>query len=314
MRIETTGHIGNGLYVTGSAGVPVYLLDGPAPVLFDAGMTVLAQCYVDDIRAVLGARSPTRLFLTHAHFDHVGAAGYFKKVWPDLQVVASAPGRDILSRPGAIALIRTLNAESAQMAKMEGLAPLNEQPFESVDIDCVVEAEQCFELGPGLAVQALHCPGHTRDFMCYWIESKKILIASEAVGCDDGTGYIQPEFLVDYDTYMDNLTHLARLDADILCPGHKMVVTGEDARDHLRRSADSARRFLAMVEVFLLEAGGDIDAATAKVKAVEWDPRPWPKQPEHAYLLNTRQRVLKTWERMQVLQERAPDRKCARQP
>ncbi|KJS30866.1 MAG: hypothetical protein VR64_13995 [Desulfatitalea sp. BRH_c12] len=308
MQIQTTGHIANGLYVTGSAGVPVYLLDGPSPVLFDAGMTVLAQCYVNDIRAVLGTRSPAYLFLTHAHFDHVGAAGFFKNVWPDMQVVASAPGRDILSRPGAIALIRTLNAESVQMAKDEGLTPLNDAPFESVAIDDVADQGSCFELGAGTVIQALHCPGHTRDFMCYWIASKKILIASEAVGCDDGTGYIQPEFLVDYDCYMANLTQLARLDADILCPGHKMVVTGDDARDHMRRSADYAHRFLAMVETFLTEADGDIDAATAKVKASEWDPRPWPKQPEHAYLLNTRQRVLKTWNRMQFLQENAPGR------
>lgn len=31
--------------------------------------------------------------------------------------------------------------------------------------------------------------------------------------------------------------------------------------------------------------------AVKRVKEIEWDPRPYPKQPEEAYLLNTRARV-----------------------
>ena len=102
MQFDTVGQVAQDFYVTGTPGVPVYLLDAPQPVLFDAGMTVYAHRYVNDIRMVLGERAPAYLFLTHAHFDHIGAAGYFKKVWPDLQIVASARSREILSRPNAV--------------------------------------------------------------------------------------------------------------------------------------------------------------------------------------------------------------------
>ena len=53
-----------------------------------------------------------------------------------------------------------------------------------------------------------------------------------------------------------------------------------------------------MVEKFLIQEKGDIGRTVTRVKAVEWDERPLPKQPEHAYVLNTRQRVEKIWERM----------------
>ena len=300
MQFNTVGQVARDFYVTGTPGVPVYLLDGPRPALFDAGMTVYAHSYVNDIRSILGDRQPAYLFLTHAHFDHIGAAGYFKRVWPALQIVASARSREIVMRPNAIKLITALNADAITLAHQQGDGPFYEAPFEPFEIDHTAEPDQIFELGPGMEVQAIYSPGHTRDFMCYWVDALRILVASEAVGCDDGQGYIQPEFLVDYDGYLDSMERLARLEPEVLCPGHQMVVTGEDARNHVRRSREGVRRFRDMVEAFLLEEKGDIEAVAARVKAGEWDPRPWPKQPEQAYMLNTRQRVSHLWGRMQA--------------
>jgi hypothetical protein len=54
-----------------------------------------------------------------------------------------------------------------------------------------------------------------------------------------------------------------------------------------------------MVEETLRKEKGDIEKAVAHVKALEWDSRPWPKQPEPAYILNTQARVSRVWEKMQ---------------
>ena len=167
MIIQETGEICNGFYVIGSAGVPVYLLDGPVPVLFDAGLTAGSFLYEAGIRQVLGERVPEYLFLTHSHFDHVGSASHFKEVWPDLKVVGSVRCSEVLQKPKAVKLIRDLNFEGAKLIKDAGLEPINEKGFESFGLNILVQSDQTIELAPGLSVKALNTPGHTWDFMSY---------------------------------------------------------------------------------------------------------------------------------------------------
>jgi glyoxylase-like metal-dependent hydrolase (beta-lactamase superfamily II) len=291
MKFTQTGKVKDDLYVVGSEAVPVYLLDGPVPVLFDAGFTALGPAYEADIRKVLGDRSPAYLFLTHSHFDHLGAASYLKALYPAMKLAGSERTHEILQRDNAVQLIRSLNEEARDSLGSFNQGLVSEDPFEPFHLDIRLKGGETIDLGAGRHVEVMNTPGHTWDFMSYWVPDKRILIASEAAGCDDGGGYIFTEFLVDYDAFVSSLTALSRFDADILCQGHRIVFTGPDARDHMRRSLEQAPRFLAMVEGFLADEQGDVDRTVARVKAVEWDPKPWPKQTETAYDINTRIRV-----------------------
>ena len=298
MRIASSGKITDHFYVLGDPGVPVYLMDGASPALFDAGFTALAHHYEKHIREIMGNRAPAYLFLTHAHFDHVGSVSYFKKLWPEMKIAGSRRVQETLTRPHALQLIRRLTQETAVAMRSWGRASLYEAPFEAFNLDLILAPGQVVELGPNRTVKAMPTPGHTWDFMSYWLPEEKILIASEAVGCDDGYGYIMTEFLVDYDTYIGSIQELSKLDIQILCPGHRAVFTGSDAKNFMRRSLEQAAAYVDMVERFLKEERGDIERAVARVKAVEWDPKSAPKQPELAYVLNTRARVTHIRERM----------------
>lgn len=298
MIIQKTGKIGDDLYVIGSAAIPVYLLDGPVPVLFDAGLTAGAFVYEAGIKEILGERDPEFLFLTHSHFDHVGSVSHFKEVWPDLKIVGSVRCSEILLKPKAVQLMRDLNFEGTKNIKKMGLVPVNEKGFEPFGLDILVQPDQTIEPSPGLSVVALNTPGHTWDFISYWIPEKKILIASEAVATYENKGYLQPEFLVDFDAYIDSLNRLKNLGATTLCAGHYAAFTDEEAVVHIRSSIKAANDYMSMTEVFLTLEKGNIEQAVLRVKAEEWDNRPWPKQPESAYLLNTWQRVNTIWNRM----------------
>jgi len=285
------GEVVPGFHTLGSWHTPSYLLDAPRPALFDGGMSYLADLYVEDARRVLGDREPEWLFLTHAHFDHCGAAHALGQAFPGVRVAASAYAADILGRPRALERIRALNEDARGLAPLVGARRTSPAPFHPFTVDRLLADGDELDLGNGLTVQVIATPGHTRDFLSYYIPERRILVASEAVGCEDVSGQIMVEFVADYDAYLASIRRLAELDIEVLCPGHLFVFVGDDARRYIERSLRATERYREWVEALLADEGGDIARVVARVKESEWDPAPQPKQPEQAYLLNTEARV-----------------------
>jgi len=286
MRIEWTGKIADDFYALGHSATPIYLLDGPAPLLFDAGFTGLFYLYEKDLKNILGNRSPAFLFLTHSHWDHVGTAAYLKDIWPDMKIAGPLKSSKILARGGALARIEALNQGALETLRDWGVSPIHEGKFRPFAIDIVLEDGQKLEIENGLTVEAIGVPGHTWDSTAYYIPERKILVAGEAAGCDD-----VPDFLVDHEAYGSSLERMARLNVEILCTAHKYIFTGKDVQHNMTRSMRQLEEYVKQVKRYLREEKGDIDRTVGCVKAAEWDPKPQPKQPLQPYLINTRTRV-----------------------
>jgi glyoxylase-like metal-dependent hydrolase (beta-lactamase superfamily II) len=294
-----TGKVQDNFYVLGHTWMPTYLLDGERPVLFEAGLTCLGRIYEEAIRAVLGERQPELLFLTHVHYEHCGATSYLKEIFPALQIAASQQAAKIIKRPNAQRLMRTLNQNAASLVTGINKNKLLQEPFKPFDIDLILTDGQVIKLDEGLSVQVLATPGHTRDLLSYYIPEKRILVATEAVGCADSTGHIVAEFIVDYESYLAGLKRLAALDVAVLCQGHHFVFIGEAVKDFFTHSIASAERFKTRVEELLRAEGGSVERVVALIKAEEHDSKPLPKQPDKAYLLNLKARVAHLAEKLQ---------------
>ena len=286
MRINWTGEIADGFHVLGHSATPIFLLDGPAPLLFDAGFTGLWHLYEKAIKNVLGNRSPAFLFLTHSHWDHVGTAAYLKEIWPEMKIAGSLKSSRILARKGALSQIKTLNQGALGVLRSWGLREIYEGEFKPFTLDVVLEDGQRMEIKKGLTVEVIAVPGHTWDSTAYFIRERKILVAGEAAGCDGVC-----EFLVDHEAYGASIKLLAGLDVEILCTAHNFVFTGPDVRTNMTRSIDQVDEYVGQVKRYLKEEKGDVNRVVARVKTDEWDEKPLPKQPLEAYLINTKTRV-----------------------
>ena len=291
MIFNRIGKIIDDLYMVGHPAMPVYLLDGQKPAIFDAGLTFLGNLYTDEIRQIIGKRDLHYCFLSHSHFDHCGSVSVFKKNFPGLKVVASEKAKNVFGRPNAIKLMQNLTRAAEQLAKPIGIELTEFERFEPFEVDLTVKNGDLLELSPNLTVQVIETPGHTRDSLSYFIARNKVLLCSEAAGIPDATGYIVSEALVDFDQYYESLSRISQLDYEVLCLGHRQALTGQDAKNYFQKSMVDCRHFLNLVETSLAEEGGDVQIVIARVKASEYDPVQGPKQIEPAYLLNLEAKV-----------------------
>jgi glyoxylase-like metal-dependent hydrolase (beta-lactamase superfamily II) len=291
MIFSETGEVRDGFFVVGSPHVPIYLLNSERPVLIEGGVSLLGEVYRRDLTERLGKVQPEMILLTHVHFDHCGAVAHLKNAFPGMKVAASPEGAEILKRPNALKLIRALSENAREAVAGIDEALLVKDGFEPFGVDRVLLDGDRIEVADGLSVEVLSTPGHTRDFLSYYVPEKKILVASEAGGCAVNSGYISTDCLTDFDVYMASLKRLASLDVEVLCQGHRYVYTDEDVQPFFEKSIRSALEFKDMVENFRDQESGDLQRIMARIKEFEYDPLPQPKQPEQAYLANLSARV-----------------------
>lgn len=293
MIVEQTGCVVDSLYMLGHPAIPVYLLDGDKPAIFDAGFSFLGNHYASAISEVLGSREPAYCLLTHSHFDHCGSVSQLKSHFPGMQVLCSGQAKANLARPNAIALIRELNRTAFTGAMKNGFPadPDGSVEYSPFEIDATLKEGDALKISPDRTLQVIETPGHTRDCLSYYIPEIQALICSEAAGIADGTGYIVSDCLVDYDQYVDSMKKLNLLDADAICLAHRYAFTGEDAKSYIPRSLKYCDAFRILVENCLAEENGDVPRVMARIRTVEYDGKPEPKQPEPAYLINLEARI-----------------------
>jgi len=99
----------------------------------------------------------------------------------------------------------------------------------------------------GLAVEALHTPGHASDHLCLRVRETGVILTGDHVLGRGTTVVAWPDG--DMAAYMDSLERLARLPAPALYPGHGPVLTDPAATvaTYLVHRRDRERQVLAAV-------------------------------------------------------------------
>jgi len=290
MIFDKTGKIGKKMYMVGHPTFPVYLLDGIRPVIFDAGISILGPRYVQDLKKILKTRPPAFLLLTHSHFDHCGSAGFLKKAFHGMKVLASVQARKILERPNALKLIRELNKKARSLADGLDIAP----PFEDFmpfSVDQVVAEGDILQLSEMVSIRVIETPGHTRDSLSFFVQEDKVLVSAEALGVPNTSGYITSDFLSGYDAYIASMERLQQLTPELLCLAHYKAFNGSDVTTYIEDSKAQCRAFVKLLQSCIHEEKGDMDQVIKRIKSIEYDGQREDIQPEDAYRLNLEARI-----------------------
>jgi glyoxylase-like metal-dependent hydrolase (beta-lactamase superfamily II) len=305
---RSTLQLAEGVYAIRHEDAPDAFPQGNTTVIVgEREALVIDSCYLpssaqEDVEQIQRwTTRPVRYLVnTHWHYDHTMGNGVYRDAFPGITIVAHVetrrqiagynpqwfekfPGRADQFRAaitsGVDANGRTLSVgEIAEYeSALAGLDPVGKefQPLAArTDLapDVGVDRELAIDLG-GREVRLLHLGrGNTAGDVVAYLPSERILAAGDLL--DHPVPYLSGGYPVEE---IATLEALARLEADVIVPGHGMVLNGEDGKAYLGQVTAFLRAVVAAVDAEIHRAGagqGKLDVVKAAVLArfpvAEW--------------------------------------------
>jgi glyoxylase-like metal-dependent hydrolase (beta-lactamase superfamily II) len=239
-----------------------YLVQGERTLLVDTGVAVTPETVILPYLDSIGLRPADLDFVlnTHADVDHFGGNSAIRARAP--RAVFCAHSADV---PWIEDRERILRERYGWYATHDvDYSPeekdwLREAMGPNVPLDMRLSGNETFRLGPELAVQVLHLPGHSPGHVGLWEPASGTAIITDAAlgrGLYDMAGnVISPPPYFDVMAYEGSVRLLRSLSPQRLLTAHYEVMEGEDAVRFLDESATFIERTRLTVSETLAEHG-----------------------------------------------------------
>lgn len=263
MIIDKPGKITDRITFLGKTQSCIYLLeDGGEYTIIGGGLTYIIPDVINQLEEMgIDERKISRLIILHSHFDHVGIVPYFKKRCPWITVCASGKARQRLIEPRTIDTIISFNTMLLTKPRLQGPEDLLPEA-EGFVVDEVLGDGDILCCGD-LHLKVMEVPGHSTCSIAVYCPQEKALFASDAGGI-----FFQDTVFTaansNFDHYQQSLEKMAKLDVEVYLAEHYGALTGEDGKNYLARSIESARQTRELIEE-TYRISGDTDATTEKI-------------------------------------------------
>ena len=287
MKQYANGRINEYLSVAGNAIYPSYVVRGSKKsMMIDAGINLFGPLYAKSLDEILGGRERLDyLFVTHSHYDHLGAMPYLRRTIPGVRTGGHERVAGLLKKESVLEqMTRLSEIQRPLFGQFTGGEDVRLEP---VELDHILREGDVFDLG-GLTCKVYEVPGHTRDSLAFHFPETGMLFPGESIGYveDSPEGGVLVEFLSSYDDYLASLEKMITLKPKLFGMGHAWIYTGDDAADFLERSRIATFEHRKKLEDYLDSVNGDVDRAIEKIASIEYDQKGTIRQERNAYLIN----------------------------
>lgn len=240
---------------------------GTKAALVDATITATGPTLLESIESQLRDTPIEIVFISHAHFDHVGALPLLRERFPDLQVYASPQTAELLANSEHRQELYQQNAACCSAFQVE----MTVEPAaweEALRVDQIVRDGDTVPLGDGVEVKVIGTPGHTEDSLSYLIRPDAALCGGEALGGYRGRGKYTCCFSHSFSQYIASLDRLSKLEIMMIALPHSGTLSGELALRYLAEIREEAQRLQQMIQTRLTD--GEIIDEIASSLYPEW--------------------------------------------
>lgn len=271
------------LWMLGVNAFPLYLYQGAREAtIFEGAISAMGPVLDEQLNALgVGRDSVTQVVVTHAHPDHVMAIPVFRKMFPNVSVIASEPAAKTLRIEKAVAFFGKMDGaltdwliSSGRIAETGGQAP----PVEGqIAVDRTVGEGDNIEVDQGVSFRVLETPGHSHCSLSFHEPNENVLIISDATGYYlPDQEFMWPGYLTSYADYLHSIHRLAEIGAEVLCLSHNAVIQGgADVAAYFRRAIAETEQYHqhivaaakagTSVQEIAAELGADIYAKTGQL-------------------------------------------------
>jgi hydroxyacylglutathione hydrolase len=232
--------------------VHVYYVDATEPALIDAGVKASpAETIAPALRAAgFDPAGVRHLFNTHGHWDHMGGNEALREIAPRARTYAHHEDSHLLGDverhvQGYVTYPQRILGDEEGLLEMA--ATLRRSVGTPTPVDVVVRDGGYYSLGEGVALRAIHTPGHSRGSTSYLLEGtagEGALFTGDAVqGLGSRPGQL-PLVFDDSHAYRATIAKLASVSFAAMCLGHSYLGLGPDAGRDPVRKGEAARAFL----------------------------------------------------------------------
>ena len=224
--IKITPHF----YQLGTKQFPAYLSIGDEAMIIEGGTGPTAKIIMEQIEQIgLDPQRVKYIALTHTHSDHIGAIPRLKKIWPQIRIISSKKGAEILKNNGILREFLWIDKNIAELLKKKKEIEEVPQQLDDYDfnVDIIVKEGDKIDLGSGIVWHVYETPGHSPCHLAYFEKREGSLVIGDA------TGFYVPEKDVFWPNYFDSLRRylnsiekLSRLNAKRGVLSHNCVIEG----------------------------------------------------------------------------------------
>jgi glyoxylase-like metal-dependent hydrolase (beta-lactamase superfamily II) len=261
MRFRKAGKIVDNLWYLGRGESGTYYLEGKnGAVMINGGLSCILPDVLKQMKEFdLNPTKVTKFLVLHSHFDHAGIVPYFKRTYPEIEVLASAAAWNIFAMPKAITIMNSFGQMSArQMGVEETLKGYDVEWRDDITGTAIGEGSK-IDLG-GVTLHILETPGHTNCSITAYEPNMKTLFPSDAAGIPY-RDLLFPSMNTNAIQFLESLEKMKPLSVAIFCADHYGYITGDEAATIIDKSIEEGRKWKSYLEDYYRKNGGDIDAS-----------------------------------------------------